>query len=157
MDFCARFRGLCLIFGVCLLLAACDPSTPPQNVYYRTADLETFPPKQYSNAYNYFYGRAIKGDAAAQNNLGHMYMDGRGVEQDPAKAVYWYHQAAVRGYRAAEVNLGVAYLYGRGTKKDKPQACYWFAQARAKGSPEASDFYVKKCQKKQSRRRKKTK
>ena len=44
-------------------------------------------------------GRA--GNAQAQNNLGSMYHDGDGVEQDVAEAVRWYREAAAQGHAGA--------------------------------------------------------
>ena len=40
--------------------------------------------------------RAELGDAPAQNDLGVMYADGRGVPQDDAEAVRWYRLAAAQ-------------------------------------------------------------
>ena len=37
---------------------------------------------------------AEQGDAVAQNNLGLMYANGRGVPEDDAEAVRWYRLAA---------------------------------------------------------------
>ncbi len=132
--------------SVIVLLSGCQENTvktPYHNAYNK--DIGAYAPKQYSHAYNYFYSRAIQGDAAAENNLGHMYMDGRGIKQDSTKAIYWYTQAANQGYRAAQVNLGVAYLYGRGTLKDKQKACHWLLLAKRKGSKTATDYYRRKC------------
>ncbi len=41
---------------------------------------------------------AEQGNAIAQNNLGLMYDQGRGVPQDDARAVKWYSKAAEQGY-----------------------------------------------------------
>ena len=49
---------------------------------------------------------AEAGDAEAQNNLGLMYFNGRGVAQDEAEAVAWYRRAAEQGFANAQYNLG---------------------------------------------------
>ena len=49
---------------------------------------------------------AEAGDAEAQNNLGLMYFNGRGVAQDDAEAVAWYRRAAEQGFANAQYNLG---------------------------------------------------
>ena len=49
---------------------------------------------------------AEQGNADAQNNLGCMYQNGLGVEQDDAKAMEWYQKAAEQGHTAAQSNLG---------------------------------------------------
>ncbi|MCX6631984.1 MAG: tetratricopeptide repeat protein, partial [Candidatus Solibacter sp.] len=51
--------------------------------------------------------RAEKGDAAAQDGLGHIYSQGQGVPQDFTKAVRWWRKAADQGHADAQFNLGV--------------------------------------------------
>jgi TPR repeat protein len=46
---------------------------------------------------------AEQGDAAAQYNLGQMYLLGHGVPKNNAEAVTWYRKAADQGDAAAEV------------------------------------------------------
>ena len=53
---------------------------------------------------------ADQGDATAQCNLGVMYGNGRGVEQDYTKAVYWYSKAAEQGNATAQVTLILLYI-----------------------------------------------
>lgn len=57
---------------------------------------------------------AEKGDAAAQDHLGHMYERGQGVQQDLAEATRWYSNAAEQGYADAQYNLGLLYDRGYG-------------------------------------------
>ena len=45
--------------------------------------------------------------AKAQLNLGNMYCNGDGVEQDYTEAVVWYRKAAEQGNAGAQFNLGV--------------------------------------------------
>jgi hypothetical protein len=40
---------------------------------------------------------ADQGDAAAQYNLGNLYLEGRGMPQDDAKALKWFRRAADQG------------------------------------------------------------
>ena len=47
--------------------------------------------------------------ARAQNALGIMYADGRGVPQDAAEAVRWFRLAAEQGNANAQANLGLRY------------------------------------------------
>jgi len=63
--------------------------------------------------------------AAAQNALGVMYQNGRGVPQDYAEAVKWYRKAAEQGYAHAQYNLGVMYSDGRGVSQDYIAAYIW--------------------------------
>ncbi|MBR0097489.1 MAG: SEL1-like repeat protein, partial [Synergistaceae bacterium] len=45
------------------------------------------------------------GHAEAQYNLGNMYINGRGVQQDYQQALYWYRKAAEQGDAGAQNNL----------------------------------------------------
>ena len=76
---------------------------------------------------------ANDGDAAAQYNLGLMYMTGHGVEQDNAAAATWFRKAAEQGYALAQSNLGTLYLYGRGVAQDHAEAMIWFRKAANQG------------------------
>ena len=76
---------------------------------------------------------AERGDAAAQNNLGLMYYDGRGVLQDYAEAVRWYRQAAEQGYTDAKRSLGVMYLEGYGVRQNFALAEKWFNEGCGDG------------------------
>ncbi len=51
------------------------------------------------------------GDAESQNNLGLRYDQGKGVEQNHAKAAEWYQKAAEQGYEKAKAE-NVSYLVG---------------------------------------------
>src|SRR5690606_38491592 len=44
---------------------------------------------------------AAQGDPVAQNNLGVMYFQGRGVEADDARAMEWFRRAAAQGLAGA--------------------------------------------------------
>jgi TPR repeat protein len=47
---------------------------------------------------------ADQGNAEAQYNLGLMYEQGRGVQQDDVKAVKWFQKAAYQGDAIAQYN-----------------------------------------------------
>jgi uncharacterized protein len=80
---------------------------------------------------------ANDGDAAAQFNLGLMYMTGHGVPQDYAAAAIWFRKAAEQGYAFAQSNLGVFYRDGRGVTQDYAEAMIWFRKAAEQGHPVA--------------------
>ena len=65
----------------------------------------------------------------AQFNLGVMFEDGLGTEQNFKKAATWYHRAATSGDERAMNNLGNMYWHGRGVRKDKLKAENLFALA----------------------------
>lgn len=87
---------------------------------------------------------ARQGDAAAQFNLGLMYVKGQGdVRQDYAEAVKWYRKAAAQGNIIAQYNLGVMYLKGQGIRQSKIVAKEWFKKACANGDKQSCDTYQK--------------
>src|SRR6476619_7636540 len=83
----------------------------------------------YAKALRLIRPLANDGDAAAQFNLGLMYMTGQGVQQDNAAAALWFRKAAEQGYALAQSNLGTLYLYGHGVTQDDNEAVMWFRKA----------------------------
>ncbi len=74
------------------------------------------------------YKEAIdEGNVEAMNDLGALYYDGRGCEQDFTKAVYYYDMAAKSGSRQAQENLGYCFYYGRNMPVDYEKAFHYFA------------------------------
>src|SRR5215467_15991684 len=92
----------------------------------------------YADALAIYKALADKGDAKAENNLGRLYHDGKGVTQDFAEALKWFQQAAAQGEPAAEYNLGLAYENGEGVPKDVMQAMMWYQRAADQGRAEAA-------------------
>jgi len=84
--------------------------------------------------------KANAGDAEAQNNLGYVYADGRGVPQDDAQAVSWFRQAAEQGHADAQNNLGWMYDSGQGVPQDDAQAVSWYRQAAEQGDAGAQSI-----------------
>ena len=62
-----------------------------------------------------------------------MYQTGRGVDPDPAQAVFWYQRAAAAGNARAQANLGNLYLAGIGVPQDNAVAANWFELAARQG------------------------
>ena len=88
--------------------------------------------------------KAMRGDAAAQYNLGIMYDKGEEVPHDSKKAFYWYKKAAEQG--VAEAQYNVAVMYGRGVEgvlHDLEQEAYRYKKAPELGIAKAQyDFDV---------------
>src|SRR6476619_2669326 len=68
----------------------------------------------YAKALRLIRPLANDGNAAAQFNLGVMYLTGHGVQQDYSAAALWFRKAAEQGYAFAQSNLGALYRDGRG-------------------------------------------
>ncbi len=81
---------------------------------------------------------AEQGDAYAQNNLGNMYADGRGVLQDDQTAVEWVTRAAEQGNARAQFNLGNMYYKGEGVVQNYIYAHMWWNIAASSGNEVAS-------------------
>ncbi|KAF9155886.1 copper transport protein ctr1 [Actinomortierella ambigua] len=86
-----------------------------------------------SMAVKWFTRAAEQGNANAQNNLGLMYAQGRGVDQSEAEAAKWFTQAAEQGAADAQVNLGFRYLKGRGVDQSYVEAVKWYTKAAEQG------------------------
>ena len=91
----------------------------------------------YATAVRLLRPLAEQGNARAQNSLGAMYYNGKGVAQDFKEAVKWYRLAAGQGYASAQLNLGAMYYEGQGVPEDFIRAYMWLSIAAAKGNPDA--------------------
>ena len=79
----------------------------------------------YATAVRLMRPLAEQGNAQAQNGLGAMYYNGKGVAQDFKEAVKWYRLAAAQGYASAQLNLGAMYYEGKGVTEDFIRAYMW--------------------------------
>jgi hypothetical protein len=68
-----------------------------------------------------------------------MYDNGKGVQQDHAKAVLWYRKAAEKGLAGAQYNLGLIYDHGDGITQDNAEAIYWYRKASKQGHADAQN------------------
>ena len=76
---------------------------------------------------------AENGDANAMYELGALYHNGRGTEQDFKEAMKWYRKAADMGNVWAMLNVGLMYFEGWGVKKDYDEAMKWYRKAMRTG------------------------
>jgi hypothetical protein len=74
------------------------------------------------------------GSAAAQLNIGLLYLDGHGVPQDYGEAVMWLRRSAEQDNTEAQHELGALYGTGKGVKRDYVQAFKWMNLCAAKGN-----------------------
>jgi len=109
--------------------------------------LSAYQKGDYSTAIKEWRPLADDGSAAAQFNVGRMYLDGQGVPQDPSQAAKWFERAADQDYEKAQLNLGAMYGSGNGVKRDYVQAYKWLNICAAKGDGKCAaqrDLVVKK-------------
>ncbi len=84
-------------------------------------------------------GKAEDGHADAQNIVGWMHSNGKGVPRNFEVAVEWYIRAAEQGLAKAQFNLGVMYANGNGVPQDYVRAYMWFCIAASSGQKTALD------------------
>jgi TPR repeat protein len=73
----------------------------------------------------------------AQHNLGVMYHNGEGVQQDFKQAAAWYRKAADQGMAEAQHSLATMYGQGKGVQQDFKQAALWLQKASEQGHTRA--------------------
>lgn len=87
-------------------------------------------------AFEWFKRSAEHGYVDAEAELGQRYEFGEGIEQNYARAAYWFQKAAehvpnLGGAGQGRNSLGSLYLDGLGVPKDYVQAYMWFSLAGA--------------------------
>lgn len=78
--------------------------------------------------------------ADTEFNLGFMYANGIGVQQDYVEAVKWYRKSAEQGNAYAQYNLGLSYWIGQGIERDYAKAVKWFQKSAEQGCAYAQFF-----------------
>jgi hypothetical protein len=101
--------------------------------------VEAYQKGNYAQVLELLHPLAAQGIATAQNYLGWMYDQGKGVTQDYKEAIKWYRLAAEQGYATAQNNLGVMYVMGKGVTQDYVRAGMWFNLAASKGDKNAKE------------------
>ena len=97
--------------------------------------------EDYDTAMEY-YNKALESDeqlfiASARCHIGNVYYNGRGVEQDYAKALEWYEKAADLGNSSAMNQIGNLYGHGLGVELDYAQALEWLEKSADLGNSDA--------------------
>lgn len=76
---------------------------------------------------------AERGETWAQVNLGLLYAQGLGVQEDTREAMKWFRMAAEQGDATAQHCLGMIYEEGRGISPDYEKAAKWYRLAADQG------------------------
>ncbi|HEX4272776.1 MAG TPA: tetratricopeptide repeat protein [Rhizomicrobium sp.] len=88
----------------------------------------------YSHALAAWRPLADQGNAIAQNGLGIMYLNGKGVTQNTSEALRYMSLSAASGSPLGQNNLGGLYRDGKGVTRDYAKAAQWFSAAAAQGN-----------------------
>lgn len=78
-----------------------------------------------------------KGDAAAEYEIGNIYLQGQEVQKDISKGITWLKRSASRKYSKAAHALALLYLKGNGISIDEKQGIKWLKVAAAEGDKDA--------------------
>ena len=95
---------------------------------------QSFQRSDYKAALASWQPLAAKGNATAQNNLGILYLDGKGVPQNMSEAVRYLALSAAAGSSLGQNNLGGLYRDGKGVPRDYTKAAQWFSASAAQGN-----------------------
>lgn len=116
------------------------PSIPEQKKSIKLSDEEVFAPSvSRDTALQQTKALAEQGVSSEQHNLGTMYIEGCGVEQNYEQAAYWYRKAAEQGNADGQCGLGLMYNEGCGVKQNYEQAVYWYRKAAEQGNADAQE------------------
>ena len=78
------------------------------------------------SAFSIYSGLAGLGDAGAMYNLGYMYLNGWGGEQDTDAGMTWLESAAKKGHERSAKVLSIIYAEGKfGIPPDGDKASFW--------------------------------
>ncbi len=80
----------------------------------------------YRKAVSWYELAAGEGDSYAQEKLGDLYSEGRGIPRDHLKALNLWCEAANRGRASAQYKLAEMYYLGRDIQKNFCESCFWF-------------------------------
>jgi TPR repeat protein len=101
-------------------------------LYYTVDMVWTRTTQRQSTSY-YKLVAAEQGNVYAGCNLGMMYDNGYGVEQDNEKARKYYILSVEKGYAGAQHDLGILYKLGNGIEQDCSMARHFFTLAVEQG------------------------
>jgi hypothetical protein len=99
--------------------------------------LEAYENGNFKRALNEFRQLAEQGLSLAKYNLGVMYDNGHGVNEDDEVAFRWFTAAAENGVSEAWFNLGEMYRSGEGVEADLSKAIKWLERAALSGDTDA--------------------
>ncbi|MGM9524516.1 MAG: SEL1-like repeat protein [Faecousia sp.] len=89
--------------------------------------------QDYSKAIIYFKIAAENEYSDAQNRLGCIYEDGKGISQDKAEAFKWFLKAAKQGHKKAQANVGRYYHEGIIVEQNDDVAKEWLKKSSEQG------------------------
>ncbi len=98
----------------------------------------------YKTAVELWTPYAAEGNVNAQYAIATIYYEGKGIDQDYAKALYWYKQAARQNDPKANAQIGLMYCKGEGVLRSYKEAVPYVRasfEGGCKYAPEVWDKY----------------
>ena len=83
--------------------------------------------QDYERAFTFYTIAAEQGNPISQYNLGIMYKDGRGIDKNKEKAIFWLEKAAKKGVIEAQYLTGLYYLFLQKDIELYINGTYWIA------------------------------
>lgn len=93
----------------------------------------------FTEAFRVYKQAADDGNSEAQNWVGLLYDQGKGVGEDQTEATDWYRKSAEQGNPFGQYNLGAQYYNGEGIEQDYKQAFDWYTKAAEQGNTSAEN------------------
>jgi uncharacterized protein len=93
----------------------------------------------YTEAAKTVMAKANSGNVYAQERLGRLYLEGKGVPKDAQAGIAWLNTAALNGHVGAQKRLG--HLFGRGAddvEANEAMAAHYYEMAATQGEPGVS-------------------
>jgi len=131
-------RSISFRFAITLVLSISGLATPAWSDF--EAGMDAYNHGDYATALREWRPLAEQRDAEAQDFLGTLYFEGRGVSQDYVKARQWWEKAAAQGSASAQNDLGLLYANGLGGPQDLVQAHMWYSLAAGNGYEIATEY-----------------
>lgn len=102
-------------------------------------------PQNFINAAFLYQQAAQVGSAKAQNKLGMMLWDGKGLEIDKKTAAMWFFKSAQQGYFYGQINIASAFSMGLGIPQNFSKAVYYFEQAQTQSVIQNPEAFAAAC------------
>jgi len=102
---------ICMLCIILLPVAVYSDRLTQANKHYKAGE--------YEEAFMMYQELSTEGNPEAMYNLGVMYFDGVGVEQDYREGIKYFKKAADEGFVKAQFALGVKYFNGAGVPQNK--------------------------------------
>ena len=96
--------------------------------------------KRMNEAVSWYEKAAAQGGSWAAYRLGKVYLEGRDIPTETAKAVEYLTNAAQEGNQYAQYTLGKLYLTGEDVTQDREQAYHWLWESASQGNKYAQFF-----------------